>query len=102
MTAGAPPCASCGAPRWFEFQILPHLVTEIERATELEQSGVGSDGSHVGAGVEESLNVDVLGGGPDALDWGTVAVYTCSRSCAAKVEQSGSAYVEEHCWHQAI
>lgn len=102
MTAGAPPCGSCGAPRWFEFQIVPNLLAEIERAAEEDDPRPGAGGGHARAGVEPVLDADILGGGPDALDWGTVAVYTCSRSCAAQVERSGTAYVEEHCWHQAI
>ena len=77
--AEVPPCGRCGAPRWFEYQIVPNLVASIERAA--EAGGAGD-----AAAPEE------------ALDWGTVAVFTCSASCAATGE--ADAYAEEYCWHQ--
>ncbi|XP_052240066.1 programmed cell death protein 2-like [Dreissena polymorpha] len=46
------PDCSCGAPRQFEFQVLPHLLSHLQ--------------------------VDKLG---TSLDWGTLCVYTCSNSC---------------------
>jgi len=46
------PACDCGAPRQFEFQVVSHLL------------------SHLG--------VDSLS---SSLDWGTLLVYTCSRSC---------------------
>uniref|UniRef100_A0A915JVC9 Programmed cell death protein 2 C-terminal domain-containing protein n=1 Tax=Romanomermis culicivorax TaxID=13658 RepID=A0A915JVC9_ROMCU len=48
-----PDCSVCGAPRIFEFQVMPHLL--------------------------HYLNVDDVG---KSLDWATVAVYTCSESCS--------------------
>ncbi|KAL1526770.1 hypothetical protein AB1Y20_015466 [Prymnesium parvum] len=71
-----PPCARCGAPRWFEFQVLPHLLASLhqnEHAAALE----------------------------DLDDWGTVAVYSCSASCETP-SGSSSAYAEEFVWHQHI
>ena len=77
--AEVPPCGRCGAPRWFEYQIVPNLVASIERAAEAGGAG------HAAAPEE-------------ALDWGTLAVFTCSASCAATGE--ADAYAEEYCWHQ--
>lgn len=73
--ASIPPCGRCGAPRWFEFQVLPQLLSSLELPDEL-----GSD---------------------DALDWGTIAVFSCSRSCGAPPGAS-CAYAAEYCWHQGV
>lgn len=47
-----PPCPRCKSHRIFEFQVMPQLL------------------NHLGA---ESIE--------GALDWGTIAVYTCSEDC---------------------
>jgi pre-rRNA-processing protein TSR4 len=41
------------------------------------------------------LEVEKLGK-ERALDWGTLAVYTCERSC----QQNGRQYMEEFIWKQ--
>jgi pre-rRNA-processing protein TSR4 len=56
----------CGATRQFEFQILPQLLNH--------------------------LGLDSVG---DSIDWGTLAVYTCSASCDV-----GPAYHPEIVWKQ--
>eukprot|EP00850_Spirogloea_muscicola_P022625 SM000304S11847 [mRNA] locus=s304:56432:67298:+ [translate_table: standard] len=48
-----PSCLRCGSARTFEFQILPQILYFLKIGTELD----------------------------DALDFGTLAVYTCPRSC---------------------
>ncbi|XP_015241960.1 PREDICTED: programmed cell death protein 2 [Cyprinodon variegatus] len=60
-----PPCI-CGAKRTFEFQVMPQLLN--------------------------SLYVDSTGA---SIDWGTVAVYTCSASC-----NHGDQYCSEFIWKQ--
>ncbi|KAG0717103.1 Programmed cell death protein 2 [Chionoecetes opilio] len=47
-----PDCPACGAPRQFEFQVMPQLLVH--------------------------LKVDSAG---QSLDWGTVLVYSCTHSC---------------------
>ncbi|XP_063844164.1 programmed cell death protein 2-like [Scylla paramamosain] len=47
-----PDCLGCGAPRHFEFQVMPQLLVH--------------------------LKVDSAG---QSIDWGTVLVYSCSQSC---------------------
>lgn len=61
-----PPCSSCGAPRRFEFQVMPQLISVL-----------GIDASD-----------------PNALDFGTIAVYSCQASC------TGTGYVQEWVWVQ--
>ncbi|XP_018522531.1 programmed cell death protein 2 [Lates calcarifer] len=60
-----PPC-TCGAKRVFEFQVMPQLLN--------------------------SLCVDSKGA---SIDWGTVAVYTCSASC-----NHDNQYCPEFIWKQ--
>ncbi|XP_070686319.1 programmed cell death protein 2-like isoform X2 [Pempheris klunzingeri] len=65
-------CGACGGPRTFELQLMPALVSLLQRAG---------------------------GGGAEAeLEFGTVLVYTCRNSCWT--DGSGSA-VEEFCFVQA-
>ncbi|KAJ9510315.1 hypothetical protein QJQ45_015769 [Haematococcus lacustris] len=73
-TADIPACPLCGEPRQFEFQVLPQLL------------------NHLG---QDDLD-------EDALDWGTLAVYSCSASCSTEAlqAQTGSAYAEEFVWAQ--
>ena len=85
----APPCARCGAPRWFEFQILPQLLGAIEP----EADGGG------GGGGDGAAAANPLAPSAGSLDWGTACVYTCSASCAAA---DGGEYAEEYVWHQAL
>lgn len=51
-----PPCSHCRAPRAFEFQVLPQLIA-------LFASAPGANAAS------------------QSLDFGTLAVYTCTRSC---------------------
>ena len=71
-TDNIPSCARCGAPRKFEFQILPTLVSQL---------GVDSESDY-------------------ALDFGSMAVYTCSKSCPPiecdEVGRRTGAYAEEY------
>eukprot|EP00698_Gefionella_okellyi_P025003 TRINITY_DN900_c0_g1_i2.p1 TRINITY_DN900_c0_g1~~TRINITY_DN900_c0_g1_i2.p1 ORF type:complete len:340 (+),score=60.14 TRINITY_DN900_c0_g1_i2:47-1021(+) len=67
------PC-SCGAPRTFECQIMPQLLHVLHVDTQL---------------------------GAQSIDWGTVAVYTCSADCDTNV-QDNCAYREELTWKQTI
>jgi len=81
-----PCCPRCGASRRFEFQVMPQLL------------------NHLGVDVAD----------PKAPDWGTIAVYSCSKSCGggsdgviggnknneASLESSESSYIEEFVWVQ--
>ncbi|GAB4823697.1 hypothetical protein N2152v2_010743 [Parachlorella kessleri] len=73
-----PPCERCGAERRFEFQVMPQLLNYLDQDP--------SD--------------------PASLDWGMIAVYSCSASCGGALEggealsEEGSAYQEEFVWVQ--
>jgi len=67
-----PCCERCGAPRKFEFQILPTIISQL---------GVDAESDY-------------------ALDFGSIAVYTCTRSCAPvpcdELNRRTGAYAEEY------
>lgn len=67
-----PCCERCGAPRKFEFQILPTIISKLDVDAESDY----------------------------ALDFGSIAVYTCSKSCAPiecdEASQKSGAYAEEY------
>ena len=66
QSAQIPSCEHCGAPRKFEFQIMPQVLNIL--------------------GIDPSDD--------DALDFGTIAVYSCSKSCG------GVGYKREFVWVQ--
>jgi pre-rRNA-processing protein TSR4 len=70
-TNRVPSCEHCGGPRCFEFQIMPQLLNAL-RPHEI--------------------------GGLGEIDWGTLAVYTCAKSCADSV----NSYTREYVYRQPI
>ena len=134
-------CQHCGAPRAFEFQILPqmihyllndpdtssdkndatetgrHVLTESERAVLLEAKAKIESGMDLPEGFQAQHDLAVAnardallgvskkdtekgglseeGDSKVGLDWGTIAVYTCTASCG----NSGT-YLEEAAWVQ--
>lgn len=75
--ADIPNCERCGAPRQFEFQVMPQMIV------------------HLGVPADD----------PSAPDWGTIAVYSCAASCGSGVQPGAgsadeSAYMEEFVWVQ--
>mmetsp|Transcript_31680 Transcript_31680/g.76705 ORF Transcript_31680/g.76705 Transcript_31680/m.76705 type:complete len:542 (+) Transcript_31680:56-1681(+) len=152
-TAFPPPCQYCGAPRAFEFQILPQMLhyllqspdsdtangdgtdekprvvlTESERAVLMEAQSKIESGVELPEGFREqheaavanarkallgipnvgdkgaclAKNEDTLRGTKGGLDWGTIAVYTCTASCGdgGVVSKQSGAYREEAAWMQ--
>lgn len=83
LSGPPPPCPRCGAARTFECQLMPQMLCAIE---EFEYWGGGAG--------------DTLEEAKDVLDWGVLAIYTCSASCAK--HEDVCAYAEEYCWHQLL
>lgn len=78
LAAAVTPCGSCGGPRTLELQLMPALVSLLQRT---------DDG------------IDGCGGEQDfGLEFGTVLVYTCAKSCWTAGMMSA---MEEVCLVQA-
>ncbi|CDF32839.1 programmed cell death protein 2 [Chondrus crispus] len=75
--AGA--CQRCGAPRVFEMQVMPQLAWYVRH----------DDARATIEAVAERLR--------DGMEWATIAVYSCSRSCPL-----GDVYAREMAWAQAF
>jgi len=83
------PCEHCGAPRAFEFQIMPQLIhyLQVDRQTSLAKAPGNADED-----IEDAAEKSVFTNTSDEdLDWGTIDIYTCTRSCTA----ANSSYVQE-------
>ncbi len=75
LSSRPPPCEICGSERLFEFQVMPQLI----HAVPLRQ--------------EEGFN-------RIGLDWGVLAVYTCTKSCSSATEPGRGCYMKEFVWRQ--
>ncbi|RHY30012.1 hypothetical protein DYB32_004687 [Aphanomyces invadans] len=82
--AEIPACSSCGAPRLFEFQVMPQLLYHLKLA--------GDDSIESLAATTNAKR---------ELDWGTLVVYTCPNSCSQGRHDTVD-LVEEFVWRQAI
>lgn len=72
-----PRCATCGEPRVFEYQLMPYLVTLLNRSDRLD----GSTATERAPGRPE-----------EGLDWASVLVFTCRGECM----NDGESWREEH------
>mmetsp|Transcript_24941 Transcript_24941/g.30655 ORF Transcript_24941/g.30655 Transcript_24941/m.30655 type:complete len:379 (-) Transcript_24941:176-1312(-) len=80
-----PTCIHCGSERKFEFQLMPQMIHYL-----LGNENKDADDKHEGH---------------NDIDWGTVAVYTCTSSCDgpksdANLSNTLGSYVEEFAWRQ--
>eukprot|EP00936_MAST-01D_sp_MAST-1D-sp1_P001143 g1143.t1 len=109
--ADVPPCDRCGAERRFELQLMPQILHYAGNAvchpchptaTATDESGAvaGAASTTAGAGdIDKSMGID----------FGTIAIYTCTNSCGGQRLVDGSqcegdiengAYAEEFVWVQ--
>jgi len=68
-------CEYCGGKRVFEFQIMPQLLNIVKLDNNSSQN------------MNEAT-----------VDWGTIAIYTCEKSC----NSSGNQYKREFAWKQTM
>ncbi len=125
-----PPCDQCGAERKFEFQLMPqmlhYLVTpkedtdKDEKAAEDKYAQVKEALEQTDSWVQQAPPEHIPPALMDArdsaiqrvqkelwkdisqqeLDWGVVAVYTCTQSCNKTSMDNLGAYCEEFAWVQ--
>ena len=142
-----PPCPYCQAPRAFEFQLMPQMLSFLHanRPSPSQNSGSGdgsspatpspnetakqalmaaqsiianTDPSQVPPSFAEAkakamkaLQEDLYQGDAHRVDWGVVAIYSCTKSCAGSEPATGAegttgekhhlgVYREEFAWLQ--
>jgi pre-rRNA-processing protein TSR4 len=78
-----PPCEHCGSNRVFECQLMPQLLYYIANMSR------DTPKSSTQTSLEAYLNAP-------SLDWGTIALYSCSASCTP----SSTAYANEYIFVQ--
>lgn len=69
-----PRCSNCQAPRIYEYQLMPYLVTLLNRSARMPTCNLGN-------------------GPEDGLDWAIVMIFTCSTECT---DYENEAWQEEH------
>jgi pre-rRNA-processing protein TSR4 len=127
-----PSCERCGADRKFEFQLMPQMVHyllkghNVQRETDQVKGGIKKEEVEAiktatnlidqsppdqvppefAATKEkavEAMRAKLMEDDTNKLDWGVVAVYTCTASCGGMDTSEGSdlgAYIEEYTWKQ--
>ncbi len=88
----APVCEHCGAPRKFEFQIMPQLLyyLKVDSATNIVAPSNVETRAKVAQNLSVPLEKAMSNATDEDIEWGTLDVYTCSKSCEA------AAYTAEH------
>ena len=79
-----PKCSRCGETKTFEFQILPQLLYYLRQDDDGDITPSKNGGEDASGKTAD-----------DAMDWGTIAVYTCPSSCSPP-----ALYEEEFAWVQ--
>ena len=96
-----PSCARCGAECKFEFQVMPQLLAylSVDKGTTVNNPTVEEARKAVAADAPPAQEKDLASifrnrAGED-LDWGTIDVYTCSKSCCGESYAAEIARVTE-------
>jgi Programmed cell death protein 2, C-terminal putative domain len=95
IVAGVPRCGLCGAPRAFEFQICPQLITKLSKP----RSRPSQPADPSVSGAPERTAKDWMDADDD-LDFATIAIFTCTRSCPIPTTPRFGAYTPEFAWIQ--
>jgi hypothetical protein len=93
-----PRCDRCGAARRFEFQVMPQLLHYVLKSSSAPSAAAEvPDSRQAAEEARAHLN-------EDTLDWGTLAVFTCTASCGGSSFRSSDetpAYTPEFVWRQS-
>ena len=127
VPSAVPGCSYCGAPRKFEFQIMPQILHYLKRHEEDSSKEVipkqqkqallaastiveQTDPKEIPAEFKEThdkamkhVQSQFLSTPKKELDWGVVVVYTCTASCGDSedtVDEAMGTYREEYAWVQ--
>ena len=94
-----PPCPRCRSPRRFEFQVMPQLLNDLLIKKKKKKKKFSDFGK---SSADE-------GDDDDHLDWGTLLVYSCPKSCPisrlegdSRATTSECSYVEEFIYNQPV
>ena len=81
----------------------PQASSELSSESECEGKAAASDGAEAAAAARAAEALRRLGA--DVMDWGVLAVYTCTASCSREEDASGGAnfgsYTPEFIWRQS-
>lgn len=125
-----PPCRYCNAEQKCEFQIMPQMLYHLlegHRKQKTDEPIVSAEGRHALSVASEiveyappeqvppalkerhdetvaKIQKQFLESDANELDWGMIAVYTCTKSCSRGDGEEGDnelgAYREEYAWKQ--
>eukprot|EP01031_Cornospumella_fuschlensis_P025692 gene25692-31027_t len=101
--ASIPVCEKCGAARALECQIMPQLLyyLKVDQETQLIPVQDDTEGEAKEEGQAEQapkkMQAKVVNKHNADMTWGTLDIFTCSRSC-----QQEEGYVQEHVVIQAL